>query len=204
MDSSEHVFFSGHGAGAFAAAMGQSRLWTSGFYREGAQALPTGQAEGCKTDALADKKGPLDALRWTAKGTSSRDLDRWDDLQKHGRIGDSPIIGAGTWADNRTCAVSATGWGSTSFEPVLHKTSTVGCCTVTNRWSRRVAVPFLTKWVNWEAMEVWSRWMPREPSHWSATAPACSGRGLHRTAVASPCLGRRLKEPWRCNEDLRR
>ncbi len=31
--------------------------------------------------------------------------------KKYGRIGDSPIIGAGTWADNRTCAVSCTGYG---------------------------------------------------------------------------------------------
>jgi beta-aspartyl-peptidase (threonine type) len=31
--------------------------------------------------------------------------------KKWGRIGDSPIIGAGTWADNRTCGVSATGHG---------------------------------------------------------------------------------------------
>ena len=29
----------------------------------------------------------------------------------YGRIGDSPIIGAGTYADNKTCAVSCTGWG---------------------------------------------------------------------------------------------
>jgi beta-aspartyl-peptidase (threonine type) len=31
--------------------------------------------------------------------------------KRWGRIGDSPIIGAGTWADDRTCAVSATGTG---------------------------------------------------------------------------------------------
>ena len=31
--------------------------------------------------------------------------------KKFGRIGDSPIIGAGTYANNNTCAVSATGWG---------------------------------------------------------------------------------------------
>ena len=29
----------------------------------------------------------------------------------YGRVGDSPIIGAGTYADNNTCAVSCTGWG---------------------------------------------------------------------------------------------
>jgi len=31
--------------------------------------------------------------------------------KSHGRIGDSPIIGAGTYADNRSCAISATGHG---------------------------------------------------------------------------------------------
>ena len=48
-----------------------------------------------------DKDGNL------AAGTSTGGMTnkRW------GRIGDSPIIGAGTYADNNTCAVSATGWG---------------------------------------------------------------------------------------------
>ncbi|HQU73629.1 MAG TPA: isoaspartyl peptidase/L-asparaginase, partial [Calditrichia bacterium] len=42
-----------------------------------------------------------------AAGTSTGGMTnkRW------GRVGDSPIIGAGTWADNQTCAVSATGHG---------------------------------------------------------------------------------------------
>ena len=31
--------------------------------------------------------------------------------KKYGRVGDSPIIGAGTYANNDTCGVSATGWG---------------------------------------------------------------------------------------------
>jgi beta-aspartyl-peptidase (threonine type) len=31
--------------------------------------------------------------------------------KKHGRIGDSPVIGAGTYADNRTCGISSTGHG---------------------------------------------------------------------------------------------
>ena len=31
--------------------------------------------------------------------------------KRFGRIGDSPVIGAGTYADNNTCAVSCTGWG---------------------------------------------------------------------------------------------
>ena len=31
--------------------------------------------------------------------------------KKYGRVGDVPIIGAGTYANNETCAISATGWG---------------------------------------------------------------------------------------------
>lgn len=48
-----------------------------------------------------DKDGNL------ASGTSTGGMTN----KKHGRIGDSPIIGAGTFADNATCAVSATGHG---------------------------------------------------------------------------------------------
>jgi len=41
--------------------------------------------------------------------------------KKEGRIGDSPIIGAGVYADNRTCAVSATGHGEKFMRTVLAK-----------------------------------------------------------------------------------
>jgi beta-aspartyl-peptidase (threonine type) len=39
-----------------------------------------------------------------------------------GRVGDSPIIGAGVFADNETCAVSATGFGEDFMRTVLAKT----------------------------------------------------------------------------------
>ena len=48
-----------------------------------------------------DKDGNL------AAGTSTGGMTN----KKYGRVGDAPIIGAGTYADNNTCAVSATGWG---------------------------------------------------------------------------------------------
>ncbi len=48
-----------------------------------------------------DKHGNL------AAGTSTGGLTG----KQFGRVGDTPIIGAGTWADNRTCAVSCTGTG---------------------------------------------------------------------------------------------
>lgn len=48
-----------------------------------------------------DKNGDLSA------GTSTGGMTN----KKYGRVGDAPIIGAGTYANNETCAVSATGWG---------------------------------------------------------------------------------------------
>ena len=42
-----------------------------------------------------------------AAGTSTGGMTN----KKYGRVGDAPIIGAGTYADNNSCAVSATGWG---------------------------------------------------------------------------------------------
>ncbi|MEK7856253.1 MAG: isoaspartyl peptidase/L-asparaginase, partial [Acidobacteriota bacterium] len=48
-----------------------------------------------------DRNGDL------AAGTSTGGMTN----KKFGRVGDAPIIGAGTYANNATCAVSATGWG---------------------------------------------------------------------------------------------
>ena len=41
--------------------------------------------------------------------------------KKYGRIGDAPIIGAGTYADNNTCAISCTGWGEYFIRLVMAK-----------------------------------------------------------------------------------
>jgi beta-aspartyl-peptidase (threonine type) len=49
----------------------------------------------------------LDQYGNIAAGTSTGGMSN----KKYGRVGDSPIIGAGTYANNKTCAVSATGWG---------------------------------------------------------------------------------------------
>ena len=113
MDSSEHVFFSGHGAGEFAAAMGHEPASDAWFFTHKAHnRYLRAKRKAQATDALADKKGTvgcvaLDRQGNLAAGTSTGGMT----YKKHGRIGDSPVIGAGTWADNRTCAVSATGWG---------------------------------------------------------------------------------------------
>jgi len=49
----------------------------------------------------------LDSHGNLAAGTSTGGMTN----KKYGRVGDSPIIGAGTYVNNLTCAVSATGWG---------------------------------------------------------------------------------------------
>lgn len=114
MDSSEHVFLSGEGAGEFAAAQAAEHA-PSGWFdtqkaydryiraaaREGGDPVPLEDKRGTVGCVALDNQGNLAAATSTGGMTYKR----------HGRIGDSPVIGAGTWADNRTCAVSATGWG---------------------------------------------------------------------------------------------
>ena len=85
---------------------------------------PKSNVQGPKSDAAS----PLDIGHWTLDAASTHGtvgavaLDKFGDLaagtstggmtnKKYGRVGDSPIIGAGTYANNNTCAVSATGWG---------------------------------------------------------------------------------------------
>jgi beta-aspartyl-peptidase (threonine type) len=112
MDSSSHVFFSGHGAGEFALAMNEEEAAPIWFHTEKAYSRYKRAAERAGDIPPEEKKGTvgcsvLDTYGNLAAGTSTGGMT----YKKHGRIGDSPIIGAGTWADNRTCAVSATGWG---------------------------------------------------------------------------------------------
>ncbi|MBM3522039.1 MAG: isoaspartyl peptidase/L-asparaginase [Alphaproteobacteria bacterium] len=57
----------------------------------------------------------LDAAGHLAAGTSTGGYTG----KRVGRVGDSPIIGAGTWADDRTCAISATGKGEFFIRKVL-------------------------------------------------------------------------------------
>jgi beta-aspartyl-peptidase (threonine type) len=113
MDSSEHVFFSGHGAAEFAKQQNHEEAPPEWFHTQKAyERYERAAANAGDTPAPEDKKGTvgcavLDSYGHLAAGTSTGGMT----YKKHGRIGDSPVIGAGTWADDRTCAVSATGWG---------------------------------------------------------------------------------------------
>jgi beta-aspartyl-peptidase (threonine type) len=114
MEQSEHVMLAGAGAEEFAAARGFSFVPQSYFYtperwrqleriRGGDPALSalTISHVGTVGAVALDDQGRLAAATSTGGMTGKR----------YQRIGDSPIIGAGTYADDRSCAVSATGHG---------------------------------------------------------------------------------------------
>jgi beta-aspartyl-peptidase (threonine type) len=111
MDASPHVLLSGSGADAFAEGQGLDLVDNQYFSTpERTRALERYRATQVESESA--KFGTvgvvvLDAEGNLAAGTSTGGMTgkRW------GRIGDSPLIGSGTYADNSSCAVSATGHG---------------------------------------------------------------------------------------------
>ena len=117
LNKSEHVLLSGKGANNFAAENGCEVVEPSYFHTERRRNLlnrikaqeDLGTLESLNLDykfgtvgcVVLDKKGNIVA------GTSTGGMTN----KKYNRIGDSPIIGAGTYADNSTCGVSSTGHG---------------------------------------------------------------------------------------------
>lgn len=113
MEQSPHVFLSGKGAEQFAAEHGLEIVPPEFFAtEERKKQLEELKAKNLSALDVEFKFGTVGAVALDedghlAAGTSTGGMTgkRW------GRIGDSPVIGAGTWADDRACAVSGTGWG---------------------------------------------------------------------------------------------
>ncbi|MCV0384243.1 MAG: isoaspartyl peptidase/L-asparaginase [Erythrobacter sp.] len=113
MADGRHVFLSGAGAEEFARDHGIETAGPEWFATEARRkALERMKAEKVSALDVDLKFGTVGAVALDqagnlAAGTSTGGMTgkRW------GRIGDAPVIGAGTYADNRSCAVSATGWG---------------------------------------------------------------------------------------------
>lgn len=117
LEKSDHVLLSREGAEAFAKEQGIEQVDPSYFYTdrrwESLQKakkkamglyesdLPIDYKFGTVGCAALDKYGNL------AAGTSTGGMTN----KKYARVGDSPIIGAGTYANNNTCAISSTGHG---------------------------------------------------------------------------------------------
>ena len=126
MTDSDHVMLSGKGASVFAKEKGLEIVDPSYFYTEKRFKSLQRIKERAKTELDHDDKKAafydvdiknakfgtvgcvaLDKNGNIAAGTSTGGMTnkRW------GRIGDAPIIGSGTYANNLTCGVSSTGWG---------------------------------------------------------------------------------------------
>ena len=113
MEKSDHVFLSREGADAFSKAQGLEQAppsyFETDFRRRQLEELKTKKISALEVEYKYGTVGAvaLDSSGQVAAATSTGGMTgkRW------GRIGDSPIIGAGTYADQRGCAVSATGWG---------------------------------------------------------------------------------------------
>jgi beta-aspartyl-peptidase (threonine type) len=116
MEKSRHVMMVGDGAEAFAKEQGITLVDPAYFrtekrWRQLQKALKEETAGVARLDVGRNYFGTvgalaLDAHGHLAAGTSTGGMTD----KRYGRVGDSPIIGAGTWADDR-CAVSGTGWG---------------------------------------------------------------------------------------------
>lgn len=118
MEKSRHVMLQGEGAEAFAREQKIETIDPDYFYtkRRWKQMQKKVKANKAKKHSFLDtpetKYGTVGAVAKDgcgnlAAGTSTGGLTG----KEFGRVGDAPIIGAGTYADNRYCAVSATGTG---------------------------------------------------------------------------------------------
>ena len=105
MTKSEHVMLTGAGASQFAKEQGLEIVPPSYFYTEKRynelQEILKREKNGTVGCCALDKNGNL------AAGTSTGGMSN----KRYNRVGDAPIIGAGTYANNNSCAVSATGHG---------------------------------------------------------------------------------------------
>ena len=111
MDQSAHVMFAGDGADRFAESVGLDMVENSYFSTERRrQALQRVLEERKRTDA--DRHGTVGAVAIDREGNVAAATTTGGMTAKAaGRIGDTPLVGAATYAQNGVCAVSATGHG---------------------------------------------------------------------------------------------
>ncbi len=129
MEDSPHVMLSGKGAESFAEGQGLALVAPEYFYtKRRQQALEHVKARENQTALNSEEAAYLRAQRRGTVGCVA--LDQSGNLaagtstggmtnKKWNRIGDAPIIGAGTYANNASCAISATGWGEYFIRAVV-------------------------------------------------------------------------------------
>ncbi len=150
-EKSGHVFLSGPDAEVFAKQMNIPFQPNEYFYEEGRykQWQEVKDSDGYQLDhtvnsgegkkfgtvgAVAlDKHGNIAAATSTGGMTNKR----------YGRVGDSPMIGAGTYANNDTCAISCTGHGEFFIRAVV--AYDISCLMEYKGWSLKQACDFVVK-----------------------------------------------------------
>lgn len=128
MEQSPHVFMMGDGAEVFAEKLGLERVENSYFDTETRRealerAIEREKEEGDWTDKFGDPHGTVGAAALDTQGhmaaaTSTGGLTN----KRFGRIGDVPVIGAGTYADDASCALSGTGQGEQFIRHTVART----------------------------------------------------------------------------------
>jgi beta-aspartyl-peptidase (threonine type) len=118
MDKSPHVMFSGEGAEKFATENGVKLVDQKYFFTQerwdALQKMKTAEKNRHAAAEITDqdRHGTVGAVARDQDGNLAAATSTGGTTNKRpGRVGDSPIIGSGTYANNATCAVSATGDG---------------------------------------------------------------------------------------------
>jgi beta-aspartyl-peptidase (threonine type) len=139
MEKSPHVMLMAEGAEEFALEQGMTPVPNSYFrtdarVRQLERALQDEKEKAAERTSALPAESPLAAIEPAPIGTQGTvgavALDRFGNLaaatstggmtnKRQGRVGDSPIIGAGTYADNASCAVSSTGDGEFFIRAVV-------------------------------------------------------------------------------------
>jgi beta-aspartyl-peptidase (threonine type) len=155
MENSDHVLLIKSGAQRFAQRHGVKHTPDEYFITEHRlkqfhKASQSGQVI-LDHESADDKFGTIGVVAYDtysnlAAGTSTGGIVN----QGFGRVGDSPIIGSGVYADNATCAVSATGYGEDFMRTVLAKTASdlIEFQNLNAKQATQKAIKYLTDKVN--------------------------------------------------------
>ena len=132
MTESEHVMLIAEGAMRFADHCGMERAPENYFYTpDRVEQLRQARLkhkmmldhDDTEEDSEDQKYGTIGAVARDPLGNLAAATSTGGIVNKRmGRVGDSPIIGAGVYADNETCAISATGYGEDFMRSVISKT----------------------------------------------------------------------------------
>jgi beta-aspartyl-peptidase (threonine type) len=122
MDKSPHVLFVGEGAEEFALQQGVV-LVPRGYFRTARRLAELNEARRAEQAGFRETPsgGTVGAVAIDRAGNLAAATSTGGFASNHptGRVGDSPLIGAGTYANNESCAVSGTGHGESFIRQVV-------------------------------------------------------------------------------------